>query len=142
MNPKILPLTRYDIIQVMLKISKVDNWMQIVIDDIILWKKIPAFGLLNYVALITQITFWLLVYTVQPNPTKFTKYRSFLSVLVGWRNTEPNLFGHFLAKNVNLLIFGINWLDSKYSRAVSNSWSTNTYIICKTVPHFFPTSWT
>ena len=64
MNPKILPLTRYDIIQVMLKISKVDNWMQIVIDDIILWKKIPAFGLLNYVALITQITFWLLVYTV------------------------------------------------------------------------------
>ena len=44
MNPKILPLTRYDIIQVMLKISKVHNWMQIVIDDIILWKKIPFFG--------------------------------------------------------------------------------------------------
>ena len=60
MNPKILPLTRYDIIQVMLKISKVDNWMQIVIDDIILWKKIPAFGLLNYVALIIRILFYFL----------------------------------------------------------------------------------
>ena len=40
------------------------------------------------------------------------QYHSFGSVLFGWRNTEPNLFGRFLAKIVNLLIFGTNWLDS------------------------------